>query len=178
MKKLVIAITALIALCAISYMYIRPYHGEITETYETSNHAFRVRVNRHAEENGGFVGGAYYVFQSAPTGSDQWRDIMVFRHDDPNPIPRDQIRFVSESAGYAFMGWMYAVTTDAGASWSVWDAQRDLPKWQCCNYGLVSDVKLEADGAGAMRLNPIPGRSGEVPELRTNDYGKHWYIQQ
>jgi len=103
---------------------------------------------------------------------------MVFRHDDPDPIPRDQIRFVNESIGNAFMGWMYAVTTDKGASWSVWDAQQDLPKWQCCNYRLVGDVKLEVDGTGAMRLNTIPGRSGEAPELHTNDYGKHWYVTQ
>jgi hypothetical protein len=171
------AIIALVALTTISCWHTRPYPGEIRETYETSNHAFRVRVNNHAEENGGFVAGAYYVFQSAPINSDQWRDIMVFRHDDPDPIPRDQIRFVNESTGYVFMGWMCAVTTDKGASWSVWDARQDLPKWQCCNYGLVSDVRLEADGTGAMRLNPIPGRSGEVPELRTNDYGKHWYVQ-
>ncbi|HEV2664040.1 MAG TPA: hypothetical protein VG324_03975, partial [Blastocatellia bacterium] len=115
MKKMVMGTIALVALATVSCSY----PGEIRETYETSNHAFRVRVNSHAEKNGGFVGGAYYVFQSAQIGSDRWRDIMVFRHDDPDPIPRDQIRFVYESTGYVFMGWMYAVTTDKGASWSV-----------------------------------------------------------
>src|SRR5215475_10778411 len=159
MKKVAVAIIALVALTIISCWYTRPYLGEIRETYETSNHAFRVRVNRHAEENGGFVAGAYYVFQSAPMGSDQWRDVMIFRHDDPDPIPRDQIRFLNENIGYAFMGWMYAVTTDQGASWSVWDALRDLPKWQCCNYRLVGDVKLEMNGTGVMKLNTIPGRN-------------------
>jgi hypothetical protein len=177
MKKMVMAKIALVALAIVGCSY-PSYPGEIRETYETSNHAFRVRVNRHAEENRGVLEGAYYVFQSAPVGSDQWRDIMVFRHDDPVPIPRNQIRFVNENTGYVFMGWMYAVTTDKGAAWSVWDARQDLPKYyECCNYRLVGDVKIDVDGTGAMRLNLIPGRSGAVPELRTSDFGRHWRAQ-
>jgi len=60
--------------------------GALAESWETSNQLFRVRVDRHYEENGGFVPGAYYVFRSAPTGSDAWHDFMMFRHDDPVPI--------------------------------------------------------------------------------------------
>jgi len=72
------------------------------------------------------------------------------------------------------MGWMFAVTTDGGATWSVWDAKKDLPNWQCCNYGLIKDVRLDSKGTGVMILNPIPQRRGEVPELHTNDFGRHW----
>lgn len=149
--------------------------GDTVESFETSNHTFKLRVDRHAEV-GGFMpalGGAYYVFRSAPAGSDSWRDFMRFRHDDPNPIPRDQVRFLNERVAFAFIGWMYAVTTDGGVTWSVWSADRDLPKWRCCNYRLVKDVKLESDGTGKMTLNVIPDR-GETPVLHTKDFGRHW----
>lgn len=102
---------------------------------------------------------------------------MTFRHDDRVGIPKDQVRFVSNKIGYVYMGWMYAVTKDAGASWSVWDAKKDLANWQCCNYGLIRDVSIGFDGTGVMRLNPIPQRRGEVPELHTKDFGQHWSVK-
>ena len=99
---------------------------------------------------------------------------MTFRDDDPRRIPRENVRLVNDRIGYVFMGWMYAVTIDGGATWSVWNAETDLPNWQCCNYGLIKDVRLASDGAGTMILNSIPHRHGEAPELRTNDFGQHW----
>jgi photosystem II stability/assembly factor-like uncharacterized protein len=155
-----------------SMLVFGPYMGGIAETWETSNQTFKVRVDRHPEENA-FVGGAYYVFRSAPIGSNEWRGIMTFRHDDPVPVPRDQVRFVNDRVGYVFMGWMSAVTTDGGATWSVWSANKDLPN-KCCNYGLIKDMHLQPDGTGVMILDPIPKRPGEVPELKTKDYGRHW----
>lgn len=66
------------------------------------------------EEKGANVNGAYYLFEATPAGSDQWREIMTFRHDDDPKISADQVRYVNDNIGYVFMGWMYAVTTDAG----------------------------------------------------------------
>jgi hypothetical protein len=161
----------------VALMFLPPRIGAIAETWETSNGAIRVRVDRRYEENGGFVPGAYYVFRSAPAGSDNWSDIMTFRHDDPVPIPRDQVRFVNARVGFVFMGWMYAVTTDGGASWSVWDSFRDLPKWQCCTYRLVKDVHLEPNGTGTMTISVIPDCCEAVPQsLHTKDYGRHWSV--
>jgi hypothetical protein len=159
----------------ISMFVFGPYMGRVTESWEQSNQTFKLRVDRHAEENS-VVGGAYYVFRSAPSGSDTWRDIMTFRHDDPNPIPRDQVQFLNDRVGYVFMGWMYAVTTDSGASWSIWNAEKDLHQWLCCNYGLIVSINLQLDGTGTMILNPIPKRQGEVPQLHTKDFGQHWNL--
>ena len=156
-------------------LFLPPRMGAITETWETANGSVKIRVDRHNEENGGFVPGAYYVFRSASVGSDNWRDVMTFRHDDPNPILRDRVRFVNDRVGFVFMGWTYAVTTDAGATWFLWDSSRDLPNWKCCNYGLIQDVHLESDGTGTMTLHVIPDR-GEVPQLRTKDFGRHWTV--
>jgi|SRR5215475_13334149 len=178
MKKITTMIICLIAGATFSCYLSRPQPGEITETYETANQSFKIRVNRHAEINGGFVGGAYYVFQSAAIGSDSWQKVMTFRHDDPVEIQRDHLRFINNQIGYAFMGWTYAVTTDSGHSWFVWNAEKELPRWQCCNYRLIEEVNLAEDGKGTMKLSPIPGRSGEVHELQTMDYGKHWNAAQ
>ncbi len=157
----------------VALMFLPSRIGAIAETWETSNGSFRIRVDAHLEENGGFVPGAYYVFWSAPPGSDRWSKVMTFRHDDPIPIRRNQVRFVNDQVAFAYMGWMFASTADAGATWSVWDARTDSPKW-CCNYELIEDVRLEPDGTGTMTLKPVQNPRGEKPELRTKDYGRHW----
>ena len=163
----------LFGLILATYWQVRPYMGGISESWETSNPTFRLRIDRHTEEDA-WVGGAYYVFQSAPSGSESWHKIMTFRHDDPNPIPRDQVRFVNDQVAFVFMGWMYAVTNNGGRSWFVWNAERDLPNWDCCNYRLIATVNIEASGTGTMILNPIPQRQGEVRQLHTKDFGQHW----
>jgi photosystem II stability/assembly factor-like uncharacterized protein len=152
----------------------RPSPGKEIESWETGNNAFNVRITAFSEESGGFVAGAYYVFRSSQAGANQWHEIMTFRHDDPVPIPREQVRFMQEKTAFVFMGWMYAVTMDGGHAWSVWDASKDLPDWTCCNYSLIRDVKIDGDGSGTMTLDPIPGRRGEEPLLRTKDFGQHW----
>jgi len=147
--------------------------GAVLEKWETENKIFRIRVTS-SEETGAYLNGAFYHFESAASGSNDWREIVTFRHDDRPQIPREQVRFVNDRIAYLFMGWVYAVTTDGGANWSVWNATGDLPNWQCCNYQLIRDVQLNTDGVGTMKLNPIAQRAGEVPQLHTRDYGRHW----
>jgi hypothetical protein len=72
------------------------------------------------------------------------------------------------------MGWKYAVTTDGGNHWQIWNAEKDLAGWRYANYELIQGVELEPNGAGKMFLRPIPGHPGEVPELVTADFGWHW----
>lgn len=155
----------------------RPERGKLISQWETNNNVFKIRVSEY-EEKGAFLAGAYYVFESSPLNSDSWQQIMTFRHDDRVGIAKDQTRFVGERVGYTFMGWMCAVTKDGGRSWTVWDAKKDLPDWQCCNYGLIADLSIALDGKGVMRLKPILQRRGEVPELRTTDFGQHWSVTQ
>jgi hypothetical protein len=150
--------------------------GAVLEKWQTENKTFKVRVTSYEEKRAN-VNGAYYVFEAGAVGTNTWREILTFRHDDHPKIPADQVRFVNDQIGYLFMGWVYAVTVDGGNTWSEWDARRDLTHWQCCNYQLIRDVKIAQDGTGIMRLNPIQNRSGEVPELRTIDYGKHWQVE-
>jgi hypothetical protein len=166
-----------ILVCAL-YVLLLPKRGKVIESWQTGNNAFRIRVTAYSEKPSlPGLGGAYYVFDSATVSSDKWGEALTFRHDTPVEIPRNQVRLVNDQVGYVFMGWMYSVTTDGGSSWHIWSADKDLPSWQCCNYNLIQDVRIAPDGTGTMKLNPIPQRRGEVPELHTKDYGRHWSVE-
>lgn len=165
------ASTVLIVLCGVVACQSR--RGQITDTWETANKTFKVRVRRYAEDNGGFVAGAYYVFESAPLGSENWAQIMTFRHDDPVEIPREQVRFVNDQIGYAFMVYKYAVTVDAGRTWFTWYAVKDLPDWRLTRP-VIDNVEIDPDGKGIMMLTQLATRSKGAAVLRTLDYGRHW----
>lgn len=151
--------------------------SRIDERWETTNGTVDIRVTAYGEDNAGLDAGAYYVFESKRVRSNDWHQITTFRHDDPVPIPREQVRFVNDRIAYIYMGWMYAVTRDGGLTWSVWTADKDLPNWECCNYRLIRNVIMTKDGTGVMQLKPIQDRRGEVPELHTSDYGRHWRVE-
>lgn len=128
-------------------------------------------------KKGGVLSGAYYTFETTSMDSDVWKEILTFRHDDQVGIPTAKVHFVNDKVGFVFMGWMCAVTKDGGFSWSVWDAVKDLPDRQCCNYGLIQNVSIEANGSGVMSLKPIRERRGEVVTLLTKDYGQNWTVE-
>jgi hypothetical protein len=171
--KCAITVIGVIALNSCD-LFLSPRMGKVIQTWVTTNNTFKIRVNRHAEENGGFVGGAYYVFQAAKQDSDNWIEIMVVRHDDPIDIPRQQVRFVNDQIGYAFMKYKFAVTIDEGITWSVWDAVNNLQDWKLTRAS-ISDVHIEPNGDGAMKLVSFTDRS--PPNLFTKEYGKTWFVK-
>jgi hypothetical protein len=145
-----------------------------TEVAEIAGAAFSIRISEFPEENGGFVPGAYYLFEGRPHDGKKWVTAMQFRHDDPVPIPKQNVKFLTPEIAFVFMGWRYSVTTDGGKNWHLWSAETDLTGWKCCNYGLINAVELSQSGKGKMTLSPIQGRAGEVPRLFTADFGRHW----
>jgi hypothetical protein len=148
--------------------------GKLIETWETTNKTFKVRVNKYAEESGGFVAGAYYAFESTRVVSDKWKEFMIIHHDDPDPIPHEQVRFVNDQVGYVFMVYKYAVTTDSGDTWALWDIVKDLPDWQR-SRAAIKEVQIAPDGSGKMILTPFTNQP--APELHTKDYGRHWSVE-
>lgn len=113
--------------------------------------------------------GVYYSFEIAEGGL-----IMSVRLDKQEAIPRDQVRILNDRVAYMFMGWKFAATADGGHNWSVWNAERDLPDWQCCDEALIKEVNISPDGVGKMSLS-AGGELNQPAILLTDDYGLHWY---
>jgi hypothetical protein len=143
------------------------------DSKDINENGIQVRIVHYEEERPLVPApNSYYVFESR-RGEQEWREFMRFRHDDPIPIPVDQVQVFSPGKASVFIGWQLGVTIDGGETWSIWNASKDLPGWQCCNYKLIERVSIHPDGSGEMHLRSIPGR-GEVPLLTTNDFGVHW----
>lgn len=173
MSKYALAVVIIIGIVTTSgcEIFRSPKIGKRIDSWVTENNTFRIRINKHSEEHGGFNSGAYFVFQSAPKDQEHWVEIMVFRHDDLVDIPRQQVRFVSDRVGYVFMGNKFAVTTDGGMTWSVWDAVKNLPDWTLTRAD-IKDIQIEPSGDGIMEL--LSFTKQKAPVLRTKDFGKSW----
>lgn len=138
------------------------------QTFQTGNEVFKVRVLSY-EERCSLVSGAYYEFQTGRVGDTAWRTFLTFRDDDPREVQPEQIRFVSRGVAYAYVGWLYAVTTDAGESWSTWDATKAINAPE--RYRLIQNVMIASNGEGTMLL-----RFSEWEEMRlhTINFGRDW----
>jgi hypothetical protein len=140
--------------------------GDVVDKWETANQNLKIRVTQYQEKLWlPALPGYIYVFESASPGSDAWREIMTARTDDPVPIPKEQIGFVNDQTGYAFMSQTYVVTVDGGRTWSAWHANADA---------YIKDVRVGADGAGAMTFHPNPRNQQQALDLHTTDFGQHW----
>ncbi len=145
----VCGLSAAVGGCVSCLGTLRSRRAEALVSRETTNGVFKIRVTSFREKNlAPGPEGTYYVFSSTAKNRDSWQEVMMLRHDDRPELPLDGIRFEGESIGYAFMEWMYGVTTDSGRTWSVWNAPRDVGDWNWVKYGVIRDVQLSADGSG------------------------------
>lgn len=177
MRILILFITMVLgaSIWVIGHFY-QGTRGKIVEQWETANATFRVRVTAY-KEKALIVPGAIYVFQSSPMACEKWQEIMALQFDDPVPIPREQVRFVADRIGYAFMGETYAVTTDGGHTWTLWNSEMALNDRVDVLSRSIEKVDIKTDGAGIMQLYEHPSQKGRAPTLRTQDYGRHWHIE-
>lgn len=170
-KKTLVAAIALPAIIGI-YLVLTA-NGIVQEYWETTNGAFKVRIERRSEIFN-FLPRYYYDFKSQSPGAIRWRKIVTTRTDDPKPLPRNQVRFVNDEIGYVFMVSTFAITTDAGNHWSVFDVRTDPPLGKHDSYLIITDVKVEANGMSTMMVYSKADQN-EV-ELHSKDYGKHWNV--
>ena len=141
------------------------------QTWESANQGFRVRVTEYDEKSTIVLPHYYYSFEAAPKGSGDWREIVTVRVDQSIPIPREQVRFLSDRIAYLFMLGKYAVTTDGGSSWHAWDA-----KQSGLDERFIRDLKIDPEGGGTMTL--VSGSNNtDVIEFQTQDYGRTWTIK-
>ena len=185
MKPKYLALIALAALIGgFAYIYwtfgrmFRPYGDRVDayETWEAANNAFKVKITAHYETNV-YMGGAYYVCEALPPGSDRWREFKVFRVDDPNPVPRERFRFVSDQIAYFYMGDDFVVTVDAGRTWSTWKPILTQPNGDSVHWG-IEEAHVAADGTGEAKLWRYDQTVDKIVDLkvRTNDYGRSWRV--
>ena len=173
LKRILPISIILLASLIIFWRYQSPCLHNTDQTFQNGwQNVFDVKIERKIERCS-FVPGAYYVFSSRQGNSENWREVMTFRHDDLVDISSSNIQIINDKIAFVFIGWKAAVTTDAGKTWNLWNAEKEIPNWQCCNYSLIEELRMSGNGEGGMNLDPIPGRN-EPKELSTSDYGKTW----
>ena len=147
------------------------------EGWETHNSKFSVRVERRADLYG-FMS-YWYVFRSAPNGAVAWHEVTRQLHGEPVALPKKQIRFVGEDVGYLFFQLKYAVTTDGGQTWSVFDFGNNSSfKPENLDYSRIADVEIKADGIGQLTMFKYDPTHGQSILFFTKDYGKHWNLER
>lgn len=170
-KILVGSLLFLTALLFVSLsLFSQSKSTDVLEKWETKSGKNKIIVTSYAEKYK-YAPGAYYVFEIV-NDTNEKVEIMSFRHDDPVPINKEGVVFFNEQIIYVFMGWKYAVSQDSGKNWFIWDAEKELAGWKCCNYFLIRDIKLNKDGTGKMFLNDAQNNISTV--LVTKDYGHKW----
>lgn len=141
--------------------------GSAYDKWEISSTQFKVRATAFHEEIPFFMPGAFYVYESAPIGSEQWRGIVTFYVDDPMPIRSDTFRFVNENVGYINSYDNVIVTTDAGKTWKSSETRI---------YGGVTNVQIAEDGSGTLSVTGCSGTNAPctTKHFKTADFGMTW----
>lgn len=149
--------------------------GEVVEQWENSLEGLKIRVTEYKEANPVYLTHFFYVFESS-AASGGWHEIMCVKNDDDIPLPRDQIRVLNDQIAYVFMNEKYAVTTDGGRSWNVWEATpENLPELQFAAN--IRDVRINIDGTGIMQLRSLVSGQIATVTISTKDHGRHWNLE-
>jgi len=137
--------------------------GPEVDRWETGNPSLQIRVIKR-EEVANFLPGAYFSFESRSSSS-RFRQIMEIRHDDPIDIPKDAVHVIGEAVAYIAFIDKFAVTTDFGRTWSIWDVRSELP-----GNSWILTAEIGLDGRGVMVVQRPP----EKTRLRTTTFGRSW----
>lgn len=147
---------------------------KVIESWDTGNQRLKVRVTSYLQK-GIFpiTGNTYHVFESSKNG--KWVEIMTVRRDDPGiPIDKNGVKFVNEDICYVYSGSGFAVTTDVGNTWNLWDGREHDYLDKGINYGAIKQVEIRSDGNGEMIVWVYPPSKGHCQTLLTKDYGRTW----
>ncbi len=150
--------------------------GEVIDQWENSVQGLKIRVTEYKEARPVYLTHFFYVFESSGAASGDWHEIMCVKNDDDVPLPRDQIRILNDQIAYVFMNEKYAVTTNGGRSWNVWEAiPENLPKLQFSAN--IRDVQINIDGNGIMQLGSLLNGQITTLTVSTKDHGRHWNLE-
>lgn len=172
-------VAAMIFVCFTLSFFLRfpGTRGPAYETWESSSEVFKVRLTAYREV-GIFMPGAFYSFESAPVGSDEWTEVKELRGDDAIPLThfKERTRFVDSQTVYFYTSDEFMVTRDGGCSWSRWapfvpESDGRLVGWS------ITKARVESNGTGRAKLWRYDDQQKrEVErEVFTPDFGQYWY---
>ena len=155
--------------------------GAVYDTWETANETFKVRMRAYYEV-GIYMPGAFYTCESAPVGSNEWREFKDFRGDDAVPLSRlnQRFRFVNDQTAYFYTADDFLVTLDGGRNWSAWRPPTLAQPNGDRVYWAIKEAYVEADGTGKAKLwNYDENINDRVwLDVLTKDYGQSWDVVQ
>ncbi len=179
LKRILPISVILLAVLAAFCRYQEPCLGNIDITHQNGwQGIFVIKVERRLEKCK-LLPGAHYTFLSRRGNSENWQEIMTFRYDDPIGVSSENIHIVNDKVAYIFLIDRYAVTTDSGKTWKIWDAEKDLTDWKRAedeypNWARIVEINIAENGSGKMKLERLSGKKGLIIELNTDDFGKTW----
>jgi len=144
-----------------------PRIGTADTVWTSPNGTFKVRLVADLETGD-------YRFLFTTEGRDSWKEFMALQLGYSSTIPYKRVVFVDEQIVYVSIERLFAVTTDGGKNWNLWDSHKDFPKGYTYNQGIIEWLEIKADGTGQMLIweNGI-FKNGNW-RLATKDYGKNW----
>lgn len=154
----------LIGVAMVFFSVWSKYAG-FSEAYRVSSPNFEIRVMI----KGTILFNYTFLFQSGVVGNQDWKDVFEYTSDADSS--KEMIRIVNDSTGYIKGNRVFAVTRDAGTSWTFSELDKIFPmSEEASKCTWISAVNIEVNGAGTMELR---GCSKAKP-LITKDYGLTW----
>lgn len=147
----------------------KPEDAFATEERHSSEVSVRLTAYKERRAFGQALGGAYYVFEAKNKDDQNWNKFLIVANDDLEPINKDNLALVNEKTAYGFMLKQFAVTTDAGKTWSISDLSK-LDSTKADPGCRIEKVSVTETGTGTMNVKC--GNSERV--LATRDFGVTW----
>lgn len=147
---------------------VRGRRANADDVVVQGNSVFTVRVSRYPEKPdfAGAPAGVDIIFESRVIDRD-WNEIMVVHSDDMVDFPPANIEFVTREVGVVYFLSKFAVTKDAGKTWSVWDMSESGRVPVRCR---IERVHMSPKGVGSMDVDCNETKLA----LSSSDFGIEW----
>jgi hypothetical protein len=142
------------------------------------NGGFKLRVSKLANNVHVIMPPSYYRIESCHEG-ENWQTVARWSQDDPWPVSDIEINVLSSTVAYYFNMVKYAVTTDGGKNWSVFDlySQSVADNVGKGGDGRAIRVKIDFAGTGKIYLQARDEKDGPMRVIyKTTDFGVTWTL--
>lgn len=136
-----------------------------SESHRVSNPRFEVRLMKKVTILFNYT----YLFQSKDASENEWNDVFWYTSDPDDE--KSMIQIVSDMTGYIKSPKIFAITRDAGRSWSYFGLD-EVPRipLDALNCTFIDKVDIGSNGEGTMKLRGC----SQTKSLATSDYGATW----